>query len=263
VKNVNDEVIEDLKRRYERGAPNLLGRLFAYLSIASIVAILPIVGISYLILEVIKIDIPWYLIISLAPVYVVIARWVFNLTLLAIGRLTLRPVEEGEYEMDVSNENVRNWLINGLGATLALHYVGYQPFGMPALSGYVLRILGAKMGYGTQAALVTDPYLAEFGDGAIAGANAVIPGHAFAGGRLLIGKVKLGRNVTIGANAVLFPGVEVGDNSIVATLSTVPYKTKIPPNQVWAGNPARQIGIVTKDGRIKILKKEKDNPKNE
>ena len=92
---------------------------------------------------------------------------------------------------------------------------------------------------------------------------AAINGHAFAGGRLLIGKVKLGRNVTIGANAVLFPGVEVGDNSIVATLSTVPYKTKIPPNQVWAGNPARQIGIVTKDGRIKILKKEKDNPKNE
>ncbi|MHA1362095.1 MAG: acyltransferase [Candidatus Freyarchaeota archaeon] len=251
---MNDEVIEDLKRRYERGAPNLLGRLFAYLSIASIVAILPIIGISYLILEVIKIDIPWYLISSLAPVYVVIARWVFNLTLLAI-------VEEGEYEMDMSNENVRNWLINGLGTTLALHYVGYQPFGMPALSGYVLRILGAKMGYGTQAALVTDPYLAEFGDGAIAGANAVIPGHAFAGGRLLIGKVKLGRNVTIGANAVLFPGVEVGDNSIVATLSTVPYKTKIPPNQVWAGNPARQIGIITKDGRIKIL--EKDNPKNE
>ncbi|MHA1263577.1 MAG: hypothetical protein ACTSSA_16135, partial [Candidatus Freyarchaeota archaeon] len=126
---MNDEVIEELKRRYERGAPNLLGRLFAYLSIASIVAILPIIGISYLILEVIKIDIPWYLIISLAPVYVVIARWVFNLTLLAIGRLTLRPVEEGEYEMDMSNENVRNWLINGLGTTLALHYVGYQPFG--------------------------------------------------------------------------------------------------------------------------------------
>ncbi|MFB0562619.1 MAG: DapH/DapD/GlmU-related protein [Candidatus Lokiarchaeia archaeon] len=255
---MEDEVIKDLKRRYERGAPNLMGRLFAYLSLAAIIAIIPIIGISYILLEVIPIDIPWYLIISLAPVYVVIARWIFNLALIGIARLTLKPVEQGEYEMDLNNKNVRNWLINGLGSTLALYYVGFQPFGMPAFSGYVLRRLGAKMGYGTQAALVTDPFLTEFGDGAIAGANAVIPGHAFYGGRLLIGKCKLGRNVTIGANAVLFPGVEIGDNSIVGTLSTVPYKTKIPPNQVWAGSPAHQIGVITKDRKIKMIEKRKD-----
>ncbi len=255
---MEDDVLKDLKRRYERGAPNLMVRLVAYLSIASIIAITPIIVVSYVLLEVIPIDIPWYLIISLAPVYVVIARWIFNLALIAIGRLTLKPVEEGDYEMDVSNKNVRNWLINGIGTALALHYVGYEPFGMPALGSYVLGLLGAKMGYATQASFAVDPYLMEFGDGAMAGGGTILSGHAFAGGRLIIGKTKLGRNVTIGANSVLFPGVEIGDNSIIATVSTVPYKTKIPPNQLWAGNPARQVGVVTKDGKIKMLEKKKD-----
>jgi hypothetical protein len=255
---MEDEVLKDLKRRYEKGAPNLLGRLFAYLTVASIVAIIPIIGISYLLLEVIPIDIPWYLIISLAPAYVVLARWIFNLALIGIARLTLKPVEEGEYEMDASNKNIKNWLINGLGTTLALHYVGYEPFGMPALSGYILMLLGAKMGYGTQASFVADPYMMEFGDGAMAGGGTILSGHAFAGGRLMIGKTKLGRNVTVGANSVLFPAVEIGDNSIIATVSTVPYKTKIPPNQLWAGNPAQQVGVVSKNGKIKMLERKKD-----
>ncbi|WXG40340.1 MAG: DapH/DapD/GlmU-related protein [Candidatus Freyarchaeum deiterrae] len=257
-----DQKLEEFKKRYEsKGAPKLLLRLVAYLSVASIIAMIPIVGISYLLLEIvpliIKMDIPWYLLISLAPVYVVLARWVFNWVLIAIGRLTLKPVEEGEYEMDVSNKNVKNWLINGLGTTLALHYVGFQPFGMPAFSKYVLGFLGAKMGYATQADFFADPYLAEFGDTTMIGGGAISSGHAFTSGRLLIGKIKLGRNVTIGANSVVFPGVEIGDNSIVATVSSVAYKTKIPPNQLWAGNPAHQIGTITKDGKIKMLEKEK------
>lgn len=258
---MEDDLRKDLKRKYERG-PNLMGRLVAYLTAASITAIIPIVGISYLLLEIIptifKINIPWYLIISLAPVFVVLARWIFNGALILIARLTLRPVEEGEYEMDMKNENIKNWSINGIGASLVLHYIGLQPFGMPGLGSYVLNLLGAKMGYGTVASFVTEPYLMEFGDGTMAGGGSIVAGHAFAGGKMLIGKVKLGKNVTIGANSVIFPGVEVGDNSIVATLSTVTYKTKIPPNQVWAGNPARQIGVVTKDGKIKMLQKEKD-----
>ncbi|MFB0560365.1 MAG: hypothetical protein ACETWM_03860 [Candidatus Lokiarchaeia archaeon] len=251
---MKDKYREELKIKYERGAPRLFGRLLAYLSIASIVAILPVIGISYLLLEVVPIEVPWYLIISLAPVYVVLARWVFNAVLLVIGRVTIKPVEEGEYEMDVKNKNVRNWLINGIGTTLALYYTGSKPFGMPALGGYVLRMLRAKIGYGTQAHTVNDPYFVEFGDGAIAGGGSLITGHAFVGGKLAMGKVKLGRNVTIGAYSVIFPRVEIGDNSIIASHSSVSYKTRIPPNQLWAGNPARQVGKITRNGKIKTLK---------
>lgn len=251
---MENKYLEELKMKYERGAPRLFGRLIAYLSIASIIAILPVIGISYLILEVVPFEVPWYLIISLAPVYVVIARWVFNAVLLVIGRYTIKPVEEGEYEMDVKNKNVRNWLINGLGTRLALHYVGFKPFGMPALGGYVLRMLKGKMGYGTQAHIVNDPYLVEFADGTIAGGGSMVTGHTFVEGKLTIGKIKIGRNVTIGAYSVIFPRAEIGDNSIIAPLSLVSYKTRIPQNQFWAGNPASQVGIITRNGKIKTLK---------
>ncbi len=254
---MKDKVLEELKMKYGRNAPKLFERLFLYLSIASITSILPIIAISYFLLELAPVDVPWYLVVSLAPVYVVIAKWVFSSVLLLLARVSIRPVEEGEYEMDMKNGNVRNWLINGVVTRLALNYFGTKPFGMPALGVYPLRMLRAKMGYGTQANIVTDPYLVEFGDGTIAGAGSLVTSHAFVGGRLVIGKVKIGRNVTLGVYSVILPGVEIGDNSVVAPLSTVASKTRIPPNQFWAGNPARKVGIVTKDGKIRVLEKEK------
>ncbi len=250
---MEDNFLEELKIKYERGAPRLIKRLFLYLSIASIVAILPVIGISYLLLEVLPIEVPWYLIISLAPVYVILARWVFNAVLLIIGRVTIKPLEEGVYEMDMKEENVRNWLINSVGTRLAIHYSS-KPFGMSALGGFVYKMLKAKMGYGTQAHIVNDPYLVEFKEGTIAGGGSLVTGHVFVGGKLMIGKVKLGRNVTIGMYSVISPGVEIGDNTVIAPLSSVAYKTRIPPNQFWAGNPARQVGIVTKEGKIRTLK---------
>lgn len=251
----DSKYLEDLKIKYGKGAPRLMECMYLYLSIASIISILPIIGISYFLLEVFPINIPWFLIVSLAPVYVVLARWVFNCVLLLFARFSIKPVEEGRYEMDVKNKNVRNWLINGVVTRLAINYFGSKPFGMPGLGTYVLKMLKAKMGYGTQAFNVSDPYLVEFGDGAVAGVGSLVISHAFAEGKLMIGKIKIGRNVTVGVSSVIFPGVEIGDNSIVAPLSTVYSKTRIPPNQFWAGNPAQQVGIVTKDGNIKTRKK--------
>lgn len=54
-----------------------------------------------------------------------------------------------------------------------------------------------------------------------------------------IGKVKIGDNVFIGANSIVLPNVSVGDNSIIGAGSVV--SKDIPPNEVWAGNPAKKI----------------------
>lgn len=51
--------------------------------------------------------------------------------------------------------------------------------------------------------------------------------------------VKIGRNVWIGAGAVILPGVSVGDNSVIGAGSVV---TKdIPANVVAVGNPCRVL----------------------
>lgn len=45
--------------------------------------------------------------------------------------------------------------------------------------------------------------------------------------------------VFIGARCIILKGVEIGENSIVAAGSIV--TKKIPPNELWGGNPAKKI----------------------
>ncbi|HSP69227.1 MAG TPA: DapH/DapD/GlmU-related protein [Bryobacteraceae bacterium] len=51
--------------------------------------------------------------------------------------------------------------------------------------------------------------------------------------------ITIGNNVWIGSGAVIYPGVTIGDNSIVSLGSVV--MSSVPANTVVAGNPARQI----------------------
>ena len=54
--------------------------------------------------------------------------------------------------------------------------------------------------------------------------------------------IRIGRNVWIGAGAVVMPGVEIGSNAIVGAGSVV--TKNIPPNEIWAGVPARFVRAV-------------------
>ena len=58
----------------------------------------------------------------------------------------------------------------------------------------------------------------------------------------IIQPVKIGKNVWIGAGAVILPGVTVGDNSIIAANSVV--NRNVPANSLYAGTPARFIKML-------------------
>ena len=58
----------------------------------------------------------------------------------------------------------------------------------------------------------------------------------------LVGKIKIGNNCFVGMNSILLPGVEIGDNSIVAAGSVV--TKKFPDGVIIGGNPAKIIGNV-------------------
>ena len=54
-----------------------------------------------------------------------------------------------------------------------------------------------------------------------------------------IGKIRIGDNVFIGANATVLPGVCVGDNCVIGANSVV--TKNVPENTVVTGNPARVV----------------------
>ncbi len=57
--------------------------------------------------------------------------------------------------------------------------------------------------------------------------------------------VRIGDNVWIGMGAVIFPGVTVGDNSVISAGACV--MNDVPENTVVAGNPARKIMLLKKE----------------
>lgn len=82
------------------------------------------------------------------------------------------------------------------------------------------------------------------GDGSLIGHNVVLAtiNHDFnpeKRGDMVPSPIVIGKNVWIGANATILPGITVGDNSIIAAGSVV---TKdVPQNSVVAGVPAKII----------------------
>ena len=221
--------------------PRLIGRLAGSIILSGAVSLATIIIILYFIINYIPISIPNYILIGLTPLYYITAKWIFNLTFLAITRAQLKPVEEGNYKIDPRDKNVKNWLINTVLVKAATHFMGDPPLGQLAFNTFVFKMLGSRMGHGATAQDITDPYLVEMGEGATAGGNSLLATHAAEPDRLYFKRVKIGKGALVGAYSLIFPGVEIGDNAMVAAYSCVLKDTKIPPKTIWAGVPAKQI----------------------
>ncbi|MEN9230633.1 MAG: DapH/DapD/GlmU-related protein [Thermostichus sp. DG02_5_bins_236] len=58
-------------------------------------------------------------------------------------------------------------------------------------------------------------------------------------GQELANPIPIGNNIWIGGGAILCPGIQIGDNSVIGAASVV--TRRIPANVVAAGNPCRVI----------------------
>lgn len=88
--------------------------------------------------------------------------------------------------------------------------------------------------------------LVEIGEGFVSAPGSIILAHdastVIHTKKLRVEKTVIGKNVFLGANAVVLPGIKVGDNSIIGAGAVV---TKdVPEAVVVAGNPAKVLSTV-------------------
>jgi acetyltransferase-like isoleucine patch superfamily enzyme len=106
----------------------------------------------------------------------------------------------------------------------------------------VYLALGARLGEETYSAgVILDPPLTDVGSHSIIGHDAVLFCHAVERDELSLARIRIGSGVTIGAKAVIMPGVTIGDGAVVAVSAVVAKGTRIGAGEVWGGIPARLL----------------------
>ena len=118
----------------------------------------------------------------------------------------------------------------------------YLPF--IGLKRVLLRWTGMKVGRHVSPGLmcmfdIFFPDLITLGDNCVLGYNSVILGHEFLVNEWRTGPVVLGRDVMIGANVTILPGVVIGDGATVSAMSLV--NKDVPAGAVVGGVPIRLL----------------------
>lgn len=107
----------------------------------------------------------------------------------------------------------------------------------------------------------SEPFLIEIGDHVTIAENVGFINHGgdarvtkriekYKKGRNF-GRIKIGNNSFIGKGSILMPGVSIGSNCIVGSLSLV--SSSIPDNSVYGGTPAKYICTIDEYGE-RLLK---------
>ena len=106
----------------------------------------------------------------------------------------------------------------------------------------VYLALGARLGANTYVAgTIFDPLFVTIGANSMVGEAVLLVPHVIEGSELAHYRILIGRNVTIGARAIVLAGVTIGDDVIVAANSVVTKGTRIPAGETWGGTPARRL----------------------
>ena len=109
---------------------------------------------------------------------------------------------------------------------------------------FLYRLVGVKVGKDASVGLgvmldIFFPDQIEIGENVDIGYNTTVLGHEFLVREWRIGRVIIEKDVTIGANCTILPGVIIGEGATVSAMSLV--NRDIPPHSFWGGVPVREI----------------------
>lgn len=170
--------------------------------------------------------------------------FIFGLSLIVVVgvlRIFLHlKLEEGEHRLP-SCGAVRWMVYNSfvlLVSNIFMDFMILTPF-----AALFYRLMGAKLGKNVQinSKYCADLCLLEIGDGAVIGGHATVICHSVERHRLILKKVKIGKNAIIGLNSVVLPGCEIGDGALIAAGAVLQKNTKVEPREVYFGVPAQSV----------------------
>ncbi|GAC1431830.1 MAG: non-ribosomal peptide synthetase [Chloroflexota bacterium] len=137
---------------------------------------------------------------------------------------------------------LRWWLVQQLESRVSLDVFAGSP-----LAVTYARLMGARIGRGVYLG-ITAPIewdLLEVGDGASVGD--AVSCHAVSGGRLHLGRVRIGRGAYVGEQALIGPGTTVEEGASLDALGMLASGATIPAGERWGGSPARRLAEADPD----------------
>jgi non-ribosomal peptide synthetase-like protein len=116
--------------------------------------------------------------------------------------------------------------------------------GTPMLA-WCMRLFGAKIGEGTYWATtdITEFDCIDVGDFCAINENSALQTHLYEDRLMKIGRIKLGRGVTVGAGSTVLYDTRVDDHVRLGPLTVVMKGEGIPANSAWGGAPAQPAGL--------------------
>ncbi|HEX3545777.1 MAG TPA: Pls/PosA family non-ribosomal peptide synthetase [Mycobacterium sp.] len=104
------------------------------------------------------------------------------------------------------------------------------------LTPWWLRILGAKVGRGTEiSTALLVPKFTVVEDGAFLADDTMVASYELGGGWIHVAKAAIGKRAFLGNSGITQPGRRVPDDGLVAVLSAAPHKAKA--GSSWLGSP--------------------------
>ncbi len=169
--------------------------------------------------------------------------WVLLFAAMALPGLFWRILNlrySGIVTLDLSDRNMRNWVLSQvfyLPAAVILDF-----FHLYLLKTFHVQLFGGKVGKNVvMGGLVLDPSLLEVGDNSVIGGFSTILGHAVERGKIIFGKVTIGKNCGVGVRATILAGAKLEDGSMLGAHSLLVKNSTIPANATYGGVPARGL----------------------
>jgi non-ribosomal peptide synthetase-like protein len=184
---------------------------------------------------------PYYWYLFLSPLVGLSFVSFLCLEIAALKWLLLGRIQAGNYQI-ASWYYVRKWFVDKT-MELSLDVIG--PLYASVFLSPWYKMLGARLGHGAEISTASfiSPDLLSIGPQSFIADNASLGAPRVRDGVMMIDKNVIGRRAFIGNSALLPPGAVIGDEVLIACLSTTPQRASdaLRQDSAWIGSPAMSV----------------------